>query len=160
MLKLGVNEVMALLFGGMLLLVFFLMIGAFLQQRRERLLTHAERMKSLELGMPLPDDPETAKIKAKTAVELAEASSSPSSPSNGPKSLAYQCYTTTGWVCGLGFLFAAGVGTQGPVAYFVASGAAAVGVTGMICGTILASKEMTFNPPSTLPKPKFDPEAV
>ncbi len=143
------------IFGLPLLLVFFLMIGCFFYYRRERSLTHAERMKALEMGQPLPDDPETAKIKAKAARTLAM---KPAEMPSGEKSLANQCYATTGYICGGGFFFAFVVG--GPAAYALAAATGAIGVTGMICGTILATREVKSEPPRVYSKPQFDPEAV
>jgi len=48
----------------MILLALVGIVGGFLHYRRERLLTHKERMKALELGAELPDDVATARIKA------------------------------------------------------------------------------------------------
>ena len=130
-------------------------LGGFLHYRRERLLTHAERMKALEMGQGLPDDSATARLKV---VYDGERSSGDS------KSLAVQCYTTTGWVAGLGLMFAAGSWANPGVAYAIAAGAGAIGVTGMICGTILAAKASepvgATSAPAAPIKPRFDPEAV
>jgi hypothetical protein len=157
--------------GGLILLGVIWSIGGFLHYRRERMLLHAERMKALELGREPPDDPETAKLKAayQSKAELRDEAAKKTATPGGPRSLAVQCYTTTGWVAGLGLLFAAGV-VAGPtppaVSIAVAAAAGAVGVTGMICGTILAAKaseamEASSLPESTAPlKPRFDPEAV
>ncbi len=82
------------------LVVLFWMFGSFLYYRRERTLTHTERMKALELGQPLPGDPETAKIKAKTARTMSD------DGSDQEKSLAHQCYATTSYIVGAGFFFA------------------------------------------------------
>jgi hypothetical protein len=151
--------------GGLILVSLVSIIGGFLHSRRERLLVHAERMKALELGRDMPDDPATMRMKAIFPAEKPEESASqPTSPAE-PKSLAAQCYSTTGWVAGCGLLFAAWSSMPGGhsgVAYAIAGAAGAVGVTGMICGTILASKPTISNPTEMLAhaKPRFDPEAV
>ena len=53
-----------MLFGGGLFIGLVAILMGFLQARRERLLTHAERMKALEMGRPVPDSPDVARIKA------------------------------------------------------------------------------------------------
>src|ERR1022692_4591955 len=42
--------------GSVVLIIVVAIVGGFLHSRRERLLTHAERMKALELGREMPDD--------------------------------------------------------------------------------------------------------
>ena len=152
------------LFGGLMLLGLIAIVGRFLHYRRERLLVHAERMKALELGRELPDDA-AARIKAASEAETPEAAEG---SAKGEKSLPIQVYTMTAWTSGCGMLFACwssanahgGIG----VALAIALAAGAIGVTGMICGTILASKMIAappaYDPPSPLNKPRFDPEAV
>jgi hypothetical protein len=155
------NMLLAGVIVGVLVLCLVPIIGGFLHYRRERLLTHTERMKALELGRDLPDDSATARIKA-----VYGASDKSEEASSGEKSLAVQCYTTTGWVAGCGLLFACwagGAAGSAPVAYAIAAAAGAIGVTGMICGTILASKTPSTAPNSSsiaTSKPRFDPEAV
>ena len=146
---------LALFLGGLMLIGLIAMIGGFLHYRRERLLTHTERMKALELGRELPDDAYTTRLKA-----IFGSTDQPEEAPGGIKSLASQCYSTTGWVSGCGFLFAMmGSSNQG-VAYAVAAAAGAVGVTGLICGTILASRAPDPAPTRVASKPRFDPEAI
>ncbi len=144
--------------GGGLLIVLIACIGGFLHARRGRLLVHAERMKALELGREMPDDPATARLKAIHQIETPEAEESPSQP----KSLANQCYSTTGYVCGCGFVFAWMAQSNHGVAIASAAATGAIGVTGMICGTVLAAKSTASNESRSLAhaKPMFDPEAV
>jgi hypothetical protein len=61
------------------------------------------------------------------------------------KSYAGKCFSATGLACFWGFLFAAGAaakeGGDAPgAAYAIAAASGAIGVTGLICGTVLASK--------------------
>ena len=156
--ELSTNAVLALIFGGGGLVALVAIVGGFVHSRRERLLTHAERMKSLELGLPLPEDPTTARIRA--AMGPAEA------PSDA-RSLAAQCFTTTGYIAGFGLLFAAGASNNPGIAYAIAASGGAIGVTGMICGTILASRATDLSSGSSsksatsaASKPRFDPDAV
>jgi hypothetical protein len=153
--NLGANEVLALLIAGGVLLALFGILAAVLHSRRERLLSHEERMKALELGRELPEDVATAKMKA-SQEQVRELTKTVE------KSLPVQCYTITGWTAGCGMLFAAWGGAGGsvgvPVA--IAGAAAAVGVTGMICGTILATKMPGTSTASVISKGHYDPEAV
>jgi hypothetical protein len=135
-------------------------VGGFLHYRRERLLTHAERMKALELGRDLPEDVATARIKA----VLSSSDEDDEAPEK-EKSIAVQVYTTTGWVSGCGLLFAtwASENRGGPgVAYAIAASAGAIGITGMICGTILASRAPAPVPEPLPPlnKPRLDPDGI
>ena len=52
------------LLGGCIAIAIVAIVGGFLHYRRERLLTHQERMKALELGREMPDDAATARIEA------------------------------------------------------------------------------------------------
>jgi hypothetical protein len=149
-------------FGGVLLLSVIGTIGGFLHYRRERLLMHTERMKALEMGRELPDDPETAKVKAASQVKLARQQAERAEP--GEKSFTARCYSMTSAICGTGFVFAWLAAENQGVALAIAAATGAIGVTGMICGTILASKPQPApvrEPIPSIPaKPFFDPEAV
>ena len=134
-------------------------LGGFLHYRRERLLTHAERMKALDLGRDVPDDAATARIKAVYG-SIYGSSGKPEGESGGTKPLAVQCYSTTGWACGGGFVFAFLSGSNPGVAYAIAGATGAIGVTGLICGTVLASRAPESATPSVASKPRFDPEAI
>jgi hypothetical protein len=146
--------------GGIILISVICSIGGFLHYRRERLLMHAERMNALELGRDMPDDPATARLKATYQAEQAEKPEEPSSTPGAPKSPASQCYSTTTSVCCTGFVFAWLSGTNLAVAVAIASATGAVGVTGLICGTVLASKSTEPSRMVAHSKPIFDPEAV
>jgi len=148
------NLLLAGLLGSVVLIALVAIVGGFLHSRRERLLTHNERIKALEMGRELPDDAATARIKAVYGVvEKSETDA---------KSFATQCYNNTGYICGSGFFFAMVSSSSHGVAYALAAASGAIGVTGLICGTILASREPS--PASTFSgvasKPRFDPEAV
>jgi hypothetical protein len=93
-------------------------IGGFLHSRRERFLTHTERMKALELGRELPAH--------SGSVEEA--------------SYARKCFSTALWISLFGFGASAQSGMHG-VNIAVASAAGAACVTAIICGTILAFRE-------------------
>jgi len=153
------NMLLAWLIAGVVVICLVPIIGGFLHHRRERLLTHTERMKALELGRDLPEDTATARLKAVygTSDKTEEASS-------GEKPPAAQCYAATAQIAGGGLLFAwlSGMMNAASVAYAIAAASGAIGVTGMICGTILASKTPSTvpNPSTSTSKPRFDPEAV
>src|SRR5262245_13798842 len=74
-------------------------VGGFLHSRRERLLTHQERMKALELGRDLPDDAATARLKATFGAAAG------GNESKG-ESLARKCFSTALWIGFWGFLAA------------------------------------------------------
>jgi hypothetical protein len=153
------NMLLAGLIVGGVVICLVPIFGGFLHYRRERLLTHAERMKALEMGRDLPEDVATARIKA-----VYGSSDKPENGSGGAKSLAAQCYSTTGQIAGGGLLFAwlAGASGAAPVAYAIAASAGAVGVTGLICGTVLAWRTPSPAPEPSMAfsKPRYDPEAV
>jgi hypothetical protein len=137
--------------GGVAVISLVAILGGFLHVRRERLLTHTERMKALELGRPMPDDPETARIKAAYVPPV------PSKPSNS-EALAGKCYSTAVWVAFWGF--GAGVGAvQGggiAVAIAIAASVGAIGVTSIICGTILAARPPLATTPAYSSKPTVE----
>lgn len=130
-------------------------VGGFLHYRRERLLAHAERMKALELGRELPDDAATARIKA-----VFRGTSAGGSDDSEDFSPARKCYSTALWVAFWGFLFASQVDVHGAhaVAIAIAASVGAVGVTAMICGTILASRVSVPRSPVASKGPT-DPDA-
>ncbi len=128
------NDVIALGISVVFLLSVIPIVGGLVHVRRDRLLAHAERMKALELGASLPDDVATARLKAGMG-QAADAEDR----TRGP--LAGKCFSTAFWVAFWGFAAAAGLGGAADntgVAYAIASSAGAIGVTAMICGTILA----------------------
>jgi hypothetical protein len=130
------NETIAVVFGFIFMVSIVPIIGGLMYARRERLLTHAERMKALELGAQVPD---LATI-AHTRADLAQSGGI----EDGEKArLARKCYSTSLWVAFWGFAAAAGLGgadVNAGVAYAIASSTGAIGVTAIICGTILASR--------------------
>jgi hypothetical protein len=118
--------------GGGGLIALIAIVGGFLGSRRQQQMAHMERMKALELGREIPDEIGVARAKA-----VADAA--------GEKSYAGKCFSTTGLACFWGFLFAVGAaakeGGDAPgAAYAIAAAAGAVGVTGLICGTVLAAR--------------------
>lgn len=160
---------MGMLIGAGTLVGLVAMTGGFLKTRRERLLTHEERMKALELGREMPDDAATARIKAVWGS---------SSGSDGEKEkdhdgdgssdpLPGKCFSTAIWVAFWGFL-AAGQGhvtgngrtDTTAVAIAIAASVGAIGVTAVICGTILASRAPTSPTRVAMGKPEIDSDAL
>jgi hypothetical protein len=142
------------LLGGIALISLVAIIGGFLQCRRERIFEHRERMKALELGHEMPDDAATARIKAAFGAQPGT--------DNGDEggSLARKCFSTTLWVAFWGFIAAAQAGTGNhPVAIAIAGAVGAVGVAGMICGTILAFRTPARPAPGSVSKPVIDADA-
>ena len=118
----------------MFLLSVIPIVGGLIYAHRERLLTHAERMKALELGAELPDRAATARIKAAFGQSTGD-------DDGGNEPLARRCFSTAVWVAFWGFAAAAGLGgadVNAGVAYAIAASAGAIGVTAVICGTHLA----------------------
>jgi hypothetical protein len=131
--------IVASVLGGVILVGLVAIVGGFLHTRRERLLTHQERMKALELGREVPEDPAVARAKVANA-QFREALGA-----GTEKSYAGKCFSATGHACFWGFLFAIGAaakegGNAPGAAYAIAAAAGAIGVTGLICGTVLASR--------------------
>lgn len=118
---------------------------AYLIYRRERQYRHAERLKALEYGRRLPND-----------------------PPDPDRALAHRSFSTGLWGAFWGFVFAAnsdivGDGLAIPLALAVAS--AVIGVTGIVCGTVLSFRvrcapngSMLAAQPSAA-KPVSDPDA-
>ena len=128
------NDVIAMGTGFVFLLVMIPIVGGLMYARRERLLTHAERMKALELGKALPDYATTARIKAAMGQATEDETGS-----TGP--LAGKCFSTAVWVAFWGFAAAAGLGgaaVSPGVAYAIAAATGAIGVSAVICGSILS----------------------
>jgi hypothetical protein len=130
------NDTIAFGIGVVFLLSIVPIVGGFMYARRGLLLTHAERMKALELGVDLPDHAATARIRAAQG-------QSPADDRGGNESLARKCFSTALWVAFWGFGAAAGLGgadVNAGVVYAIASSAGAIGVTAIVCGTVLASR--------------------
>ncbi len=130
------NDVIALGIGMLFLVTVIPIVGGFIYAHRERVLTHTERMKALEIGAELPDRAATARIKAAWGQPTGE-------DAGGKESLAGRCFSTAVWVAFWGFGAAAGLGgadVNAGIAYAIASSAGAIGVTAVICGTHLASR--------------------
>jgi hypothetical protein len=141
-------------FGGLGLISLVAILGGFLHTRRERLLTHTERMKALELGRALPDDPATARIKAAYVPPVS------SEPANS-EALASKCYSTAVWVAFWGFGSGVGAVQAGGIAVAIAIAASvgAIGVTSIICGTILAARPPVAPAPAYSSKPTVEEDA-
>src|SRR5262245_42733288 len=86
------NEIVMLIFGWVFVIALVSIIGGFLHVRRERLLTHAERMKALELGREVPDSAAVARIKA------AFGASAQADEDAGTWSPARKCFGVALWV--------------------------------------------------------------
>jgi hypothetical protein len=139
------------LIGGAAVISLVAIFGGFMQVRRERMLTHAERMKALELGRSMPDDAATARIRA--AFGKLTGSDEDASPSR-------KCFSTAIWVAFWGFMAAAsGAAASTGVALGIAASVGAIGVTAIICGTVLAAKESATAPPIGSSKPRIEEDA-
>jgi hypothetical protein len=142
------------LFGGLFLIGLVATIGGFLHHRRERLLTHEERMKALELGRQMPDDAATARIKAAFGV------SSSGDKAEESDSLARKCFSTALWVAFWGFLAASQGGwVNHSIAIAIAASVAVIGVTAFICGTILAARSPAKPSGTSHAKEHFEADA-
>jgi hypothetical protein len=149
----------SIVLGGFLLFVCVItlvsIVGGFIHSRRERLLTHAERLKALEWGIVLTEDGTAARTS--TAPTL-----SSTSDAGSRESLARKCFSTTLWVAFWGFVAAAGLGKAdvgAGVAYAIAASAGAIGVTATICGTILAARAPAAASSDAYSKPTTDADA-
>jgi hypothetical protein len=143
------------LFGGMTLVGLAAIIGGFLHSRRERLLTHQERMKALELGRELPDDTPVGRLKRALGARS-------NTEENDGRSLARKCFSTALWVPFWGFIFASQgvwVNTGLAAAIVIACSAGAIAVTAIICGTILAVHERSGSSPLADAKPLIESDA-
>jgi hypothetical protein len=137
---------------GVVLLALVAIVGGFVHSRRERLLTHQERMKALELGRDLPDNAATARVKAVFGAG--------STDEGDARSLARKCFSTALWVGFWGFLFASQTSWANMgIAIVIACSAGAVGVTAMICGTILALRGSSDVDHRLATKPAFESDA-
>jgi hypothetical protein len=119
-------------------------VGGLLHARRERLLVHSERMKALEWGIVLP------------------AKASPPAAPATRESMARQCFSTAFWVAFWGFASAAGLGSaevSTGVAYAIAAAAGSIGVTSVICGTVLSARIPVEVKPNSFPKSMTDVDA-
>jgi hypothetical protein len=151
----GTSEltIILVLICGMTLLGLAAIVGGFLHYRRERILTHQERMKALELGRELPDDAATARIKATFGVGSSD-------DEGGSQSLARKCFSTALWVGFWGFLAASQGGwVHTGIAVAIAGSVGAIGVTAMICGTILAMRMPSAPPPGVATKSVIESDA-
>ncbi len=145
---------LGLLLASVLLISLVAIIGGFLHTKRERLLTHQERMKALEVGRDLPGDAATARSKT----IFGDSSSDAADDQN--QSLPRKVFTTTLWIAFWGFLFGGPAGAANhAVAIAMAASVGAIGVTAMICGTILAMRLPTTQATSTTSKPSIESDA-
>ncbi len=113
-------------------------------------------MKALELGREFPDDPKVAQMRVLMGQD------SKGKSDEGPASS--QCYSTAFWVAFWGFVTIGGVvRADVPVVIpiLMALGVAAIGVVSMICGTVLAQKEMERQDAQarSFQKPVYEPDA-
>ncbi len=145
---------LALLLAGVLLISLVAIIGGFLHTKRERLLSHQERMKALEVGRAMPDDSATGQFKATFNGFSTDAAEDQS------QSLPRRVFTTTLWIAFWGFLFGGPAGAANhAVAIAMAVSVGAIGVTAMICGTILALRLPATNGASSTSKPSIESDA-
>jgi hypothetical protein len=155
------QQLLGLLLGSVVLVSLVAIIGGFVHCRRERLLRHAERMKALELGRELPDDVATARIKAAFGNPSSGSDEDGSEPAaHATELLPRKMFTTALWIAFWGFLFAAQGGSAShAVAIAIAVSTGAIGVSAMICGTILALRAPAPVTASATSKPKIEDDA-
>ncbi|HWE36648.1 MAG TPA: hypothetical protein VG406_08780 [Isosphaeraceae bacterium] len=142
----GSAEIMLMVVLGSLVLVGLLaIVGGFLHSRRSRELEHAEKMKAIELGRPWPLD----KSEPEPEPEAAD------SPEQLPLTLLKSVpLGSLGIAVGASFLL------RPEPMIWVAAGA--VGVTSLICGTVLSLRQGPARGPEMSPasKPVSDPDAL
>lgn len=141
-------DLLYMLVGGVTLVSLVAIIGGFLQCRRERILKHRERIKALEMGRAVPDDSAIGRIKAAFGGSWnQDAGDEGGSP-------ARKCFSTTLWIAFWGFAAASQAGFRSPgVSIAIAGSVGAIGVAGMICGTILALRPPAGYAPRPMSKP-------
>jgi hypothetical protein len=128
--------------GGGLFIGLVAVVMGILHSRRLRLLTHAERMKALELGREIPDDDALARLKAVCSpIQGSADKAEPVSLS----ALARRCFSVALWVpiasVGLSLMF----GREQAAGDFVLWAAVGVIATAsIICGSNLALKSATL----------------
>jgi hypothetical protein len=144
------------LFGGLFLIATVSIFGGFMHTRRERLLTHAERMKSLELGRDVATDPDITRSGKSSIDDNADDS----------KSLPRKCFSTAFWVAFWGFLAAGSSGIRADgwanpaISIAIAASVAAIGVTALICGTVLAFRSSVERTSGSSFKAPIDADAL
>jgi hypothetical protein len=158
---------LGLMIGALVLLGLVAIVGGFLQTRRERLLTHQERLKALELGREIPDDVATARMKVAGGITSSgEKADSSDNGEGATGALSRKCFSTAVWVAFWGFLAASQNSlTQSPtatiaVAIAIAASAAAIGITAVICGTILAVRTSTSRDQRATRKAEIERDAL
>jgi hypothetical protein len=110
-------------------------------------------MKALELGRELPDDSAAGRLKA-----IFAAGSNGTEGEN--RSLARKCFSTALWVAFWGFIFASQGGwAHTGISVAIAASAGAIGVTAVICGTILAARERSSSATVAVAKPYIESDA-
>jgi hypothetical protein len=137
--------------GGVFVIALVSIMGGFLQVRRERLLVHTERMRSLELGLERLSGDDDAGLRAPIGQRSGDDENSPS--------LSRKCFSTAGWVAFWGFVMAANAHPTG-VSIAIAASTGAIGVAGMICGTILAFRTPAAVGWSPTYKPVTEADAI
>lgn len=132
----NVHLIVGMVLSCVVLIRLVAIVGGFLHFRRERLFTHTERIKALELGRSLPDDVASARIKAALG-------SSSNTEVNEENALSRKCYSTALWVAFWGFIAASnhtGSGLSTGVALAIAASTGVIGVTAVLCGAYLATR--------------------
>jgi hypothetical protein len=149
------SELVFTVLGGTFVIALVAIVGGFLHYRRERLLSHKERMKALDLGREMPDDAATARIKA------AFGTFARGNESEASESLARKCFSTALWVAFWGFLAASQGGwVNHGIAIAIASSVGVIGITAMICGTTLAMRSPADGAPGPVSKFAADADAL
>src|SRR5262249_18571092 len=132
---------------------FMSVIGGLLYARRNRILEHAERMKAIEMGRPWPLDKATM-----DAAAVAQAAAAEHSPERMGHTLAVKVPLGA-----LGIALAASFFLGRSVDELAWIAAGAVGVSGVVCGTLLTRHQITARESAQAtayePKPAVDPDA-
>jgi hypothetical protein len=123
-------------------LLGFGLLGAvlsYLYYRRCRLLTHAERMKALEMGRELPDDSTVAQLRAVMGTTARRDNANPELITSG--ALAKRCFSVALWVP-LGAIVATQAFSRfhGGAEATLWTAVALITSASLICGTVLATR--------------------
>lgn len=119
--------------------------GHFSSVRRDRMLTHEERMKALELGRDIGPALGSAALVKSASGDQNDGGDTVGLGSSD--ALARKCFSTAVWVAFWGFVAASQSHMVGPpgqykwaVSIAIAAAVGSIGVTAMICGAVIASR--------------------
>jgi len=160
-------SILGLIIGAGVVVGLVAIVGGFLQNRRDRLLTHQERLKALELGREVPDDVATARMKVAWGVASRDKQADSGDDDEGASgALSRKAFSTAIWVAFWGFLAAGQSVSVGrspvitAVCIGIAASTGAIGVTAVICGTILAMRTPKSGSSGVTRKAEFEGDAL